>query len=336
MWSRGWRRNLKTSDDRTGREVVLETWAMKKKYTIKAPLYSHPIEHFIKLNQLDDIGIVLYAGVPNSPLNGGRSNSILDGVFLSDRLFFSLTKKQLSRVLSKFYQTITKANQNGIPFFITFTNIFVSKEELTDENLSPVRFLADSFDKYGVKNGIIINNLLLENFIRREYGDKVSYVSSCTKYVSPDKILSPRDTLKMYLADDGKYDFIVLTPQDSRRKGLIEEVLKNCKTEIIAICNSYCANNCNSYHHYENLSRLNKKSLYSMRIADILASSLSFMLPRLTTCTMLRQPLSPLKELIKIVQMQLDAGIVNFKLGRVLYQPIDHLTSLLQHQQSSE
>jgi len=288
---------------------------MNKKYSIEVPIYSSPIEYLIKLNQLKDIAIVMYGGVPNSPLNGGRNNFTLDKLSLYDRFFFSLTKKQLSRALSKFYETLAKANQNGISFRLAYTNMFISNEELNEENLYPVNWLVESSKKYGVKNGLILNNKLLENCIRQKYGDKLVYVSSCTKYVSPHKILTPRETLSMYLEDSGKYDFICITPQDSRRENLIKDVLRDSKGGIIAICNSYCSNNCNSYYHYEHFSKENKKSLLTMGMVGILTSSFAFVVPRLPTCSAFRQAFRKMN-IKKTAGMQLNAGIVNFKLGR--------------------
>ncbi|OIO35941.1 MAG: hypothetical protein AUJ74_04460 [Candidatus Omnitrophica bacterium CG1_02_44_16] len=290
---------------------------MRKKYSIEVPLYSSSIGHLAKLNRLADIEIVLYGGAPNSPLNGGRFNYVLDGLFLWNRFFFSLTKGQLARAIAKFYETLAKANQNGISFRLAFTNMFVSPEELNVENLYPVKWLVGSYQKYGVKNGVILNNKLLEGRIRQMYGDKLVYVSSCTKYVSPNKLFTPKETLSMYLEDSGKYDLICLTPQDSRRAGLIKDVLRENKSGIIAVCNSYCSNCCNSYHHYAAASKENKRSILSVGIIHIIVGAFAFILPRILTCTALRQQFCRV-DIDKIAKMQLDAGIVNFKLGRGL------------------
>jgi hypothetical protein len=302
---------------------------MRKKYSIEVPIYSSTVEHLAKLNRLEDIDIVLYGGAPNSPLNGGRFNYVLDGLFLWNKPFFALTKSQLSRVLVKFYETLDKANQNGISFRLAFTNMFVNQEELNEENLYPVKWLAASYQEYGVKNGVILNNKLLEDRIRQMYGDKLVYVSSCTKYVSLNKLLMPEETLKMYLEDSGKYDFICLTPQDSRRAGLIKEVLRGADSGVIAICNSYCADRCNSYYHYAYTSKENKKSLLSIGVIDTIAGALTFILPRALTCSAFRQSFCKM-DIKTIVEMQLNAGIVNFKLGRGLgARLIDRLIALI-------
>ncbi len=302
---------------------------MQKKYSIEIPLYSGSIEHLSELNRLDDIEIVLYGGAPNNPLNGGRFNYSLDGLFIWNKPFFSLTKGQLARVCAKFYETLLEANKNGISFRLAFTNMFVSKEELNEENLYPVKWLVESSQKHGVKNGVILNNKLLEDHIRRLYGDRLVYVSSCTKYVSPHKLLTPSETLSMYRQDSGKYDLICLTPQDSRRESLIRDVLRDAKSGIIAICNSYCADRCNSYYHYAHTSRENKKPLLSIGLLETFASAFKFILPRAFTCSAFRQSFCRM-DINKIARMQLNAGIVNFKLGRGIgANLIDRLVSLI-------
>lgn len=307
---------------------------MNKKYLIEVPIYSSSIEHLIELNQLEDIDIVMYGGVPNSPLNGGRLNVFLDELFIWPRFFLRLTKKQLSKALSNFYNIVAKANQNSIPFRIAYTNMLISHEELNEENLYPVKWLVESSQKYGVKNGIIITNKLLEDFIRQKYGDKLVYVSSCTKYYSPDKILTHHESLSMYLEDSLKYDFIVMTPQDSRRENLLKDVLRGSKCGVTAICNSFCAYNCNSYYHYKCFSNMNKKSLLTMGYSGfpILADALTFYMRRGYKCGYCLSLFQPFRNayIEKIAKMQLESGIVNFKIGRGLGSDfLDRLVSLI-------
>ncbi len=302
---------------------------MNKKYTIEVPIYSSPLKHLIKFNRLKNINIIMYGGVPDSPFNGGRLNYSLDGLFIWNRFSFGLTKKQLKRAETKFYKTVTKANENGIPFFLAFTNMFVSPQELNGDNLYPVKWLVESSQKYGVKNGIIVNNNILEESIRQRYGHKLFYVSSCTKYVSSHKLLSPQETLKMYIEDSSKYDFVVLTPQDSRRESLIKDVLRDSKCGVIAICNSYCANNCNSYHHYEYTSKMNKKSVNSIGNISTLLGAFNFTIKRALNCSAFFQPFRG-GNIENIAEMQLKSGITNFKLGRGFGADfLDHLVSLI-------
>lgn len=290
---------------------------VNKKYSIEVPLYSTPIGLLSRINRREDIAVVVYGGVPNSPLNGGRNNFTLDRLMLYDRFSFGLTKRQLAKALLKFYETVTKLNQNSISFRAAFTNMFVGTEELNDENLYPLEWLAESGRKYGVKNGVILNNKLLEDFIRRKYDDRLAYVASCTKYVSSQKILTLRETLGMYLEDCAGYDFVCLTPQDSRRAHLLKDAISGVKSKIIAISNAYCSYNCNSYYHYEHTSRENKRSLRAIGVTDIaiLAGTCVFTWKWAAKCSAWHQLFRRLN-VKDMIGMQLNAGIVNFKLGR--------------------
>ena len=288
---------------------------MKKKYTIEVPVNSSPLSRLIELDRQDDFHIVVYGGIPDSPLNGGRNNFLLDREKFLGRLFFGINKIQLTAAFQRFYANIEKTNAGGIPFYLALTNMFVTKDELIEENLRPIDRLVESGRKHGVKNGLIIYSKLLENNLRQKYGGELAYVSSCTKYSVADRILSPRDTLKMYKEDLLNYDYIVLTPQDSRREKVIREALKDNPAKVICICNSYCANNCNCYQHYELFSRENKRSLLKIKSGYILISGILFMLKHLTVCPVVRPPFQKI-DFRPIAQMQLAAGVVYFKLGR--------------------
>jgi len=290
---------------------------MKKKYTIEVPLYSCPIDNMIKINKSKKINIIMYGGIPNSPLNGGRFNYSLDGIILWNRFFYRLSRNQFQKVLANFHKMITKANQNNIPILFALTNMFINNEELNEKNLSPIKWLLESSQKHKIKNGLILNNGLLENFIRKNYGNSFDYISSCTKYVSPEKILTFQETLPMYQRDCPKYNFVVLTPQDSRRENLIKKIIPAHQKKIIAICNSYCANNCNSYYHYKYMSEENKKSLLTVTNNETLCSTLHFVKQQALKCSLFRNPFLKIK-IDKIVNMQLQAGVVNFKIGRGL------------------
>jgi len=288
---------------------------MSKHYTIEVAVNAQPIEHLAKLNGVNGIHISVYGGIPDSPLNGGRNNFLLDNYLVFGRFLFSISTDQLSLALKRFYENIEKANSKGIPYYLALTNMFVSQKELTPENMYPVDRLVEISRKYGVKNGLTLYSKVLEDHIRNKYGDELVYISSCTKYTVPERILSPKETLKMYLEDAQKYDYVVLTPQDSRREQLMVEAAKEHPQKIMAICNSYCLNSCNCYQHYELFSKENKKSLLTIKAGDVLINSMLFMVPRLTNCSALTEAFrkSNYKE---IALMQLRSGIVNFKLGR--------------------
>lgn len=288
---------------------------MKKKYTIEVPLNSHPIKSLAKLNNNNNIQIYLYGGYPDSPLNGGRFNYTLDNIVIWSKLLFRISKKQLNKVREKFFQNIEQANKNNIPFLLAYTNMFVDDNELNNDNLAPIEKMIELAKQYNVKNGIIVNNIKLDKFLRDKYGDKLVYFSSCTKYVTKDKILSSTETLKLYKADLPKYDYVVLTPQDSRKADLINKFNADEKTKIIAISNSYCSNACNAYQHYEFTSIENKTSLTKVNDFKILSRTMKFAKQQRKVCSATKLAFKKLK-IKEIIEMQIKAGIKNFKLGR--------------------
>jgi hypothetical protein len=207
--------------------------------------------------------------------------------------------------------------------------MFVSEEELSEENLYPAKWLAENSRKYGVENGVIINNNLLEERLRKDCGNGLVYVSSCTKYVAPDRLLTPKETLNMYLEDCVRYDRVTLTPQDSRRSELIREVLRDNREKIIAITNSFCSFACNSYFHYEQTSKENKRSLLKVWDFGILTRLFAFIIPRAPKCSTFRHALGSFN-IDQIARMQIEEGVANFKLGRGLGADlIDRLVSLI-------
>ncbi len=261
--------------------------------------------------------MVAYGGFPDSPFNGGRNNFLLDRMRLYGRLWIGLTRGELSRAVKSFEATVEQLNAAGISFRLAFTNMFVREDELTEKNLLPVECVAAIGRRYGMRNGIIVNNALLERHVRSTYGDALVYVSSCTKYVSPDKILTPQETLRMYHEDCRRYDYVCLTPQDSRRERVLTAAAADCRAKIIAIANSYCSNACNSYDHYEYMSRENKQSLLGPGIIDarILFGTIAFACRHLGTCSAYKQVIR-LCDVNALMRLQLQSGIVNFKLGR--------------------
>jgi hypothetical protein len=309
---------------------------VKKTYRIEVPMYAYSIRHLTGLKRRNDnIEIIIYGGVPDSPLNGGRPNFILDGLLLFDRLFFSLNERQLSRLMSKFYRTLEEANKAGIPFFFACTNLFIDENELTEKNLSPFKKMEELGRKYGLKNGVIVNNKLLEDYLRRTYGDRFIYVSSCTKYVSPVRVLSYKDTLQMYIEDSRNYDFVVMTPQDSQKEGSIKQLIEAVgASKVLTISNAYCGCHCNSYYHYEYTSKINKETLVGINSMHIVKDAFKFSIPKLRTCPVPCNIWS-MTRCRRLAAMQVQSGVVNFKLGRGMGQgSIGKIISLIKKQES--
>lgn len=288
---------------------------MSKKYSIEVPLYSYSPDQLDRFNRLPEVAIRVFGGIPDSPLHGGRFNYTLDGQFLWDRFLFKMGRPQLDRVSDKFFRTVRMINAKGIPFHAVLTNLFVEAIDLEDAGLKSIRKLAELGEICGVRNGVIINNRALEDRLRDDFGDRLAYFGSCTKYVDPERILTPRETMTMYRADCGKYEAIVLTPQDSRRESLLRELARENQQKIIVIANTYCSNRCNCYDHYACISRQNKISVLKMSDLKVLFDAAQFTFSRLFICGAVKHCFLPIN-IRKIVRMQLRAGIVHFKLGR--------------------
>jgi hypothetical protein len=288
---------------------------MSKKYSIEVPLYSYSLNQLDRFNRLPDVAIRVFGGIPDSPLHGGRFNYTLDGQFLWDRFLFRMGRPQLDRVSDKFFRTVRMINAKGIPFHAVLTNLFVEANDLQDSALKPIRKLAELGETYGVRNGVIINNRVLEDRLRHDLGNRLAYFGSCTKYVAPDRILTPRETMTMYRADCRQYDAVIFTPQDSRRESLLKELALESQQKIIVIANTYCSNGCNCYDHYAYISRQNKISMLKMSDFKVLFEAGQFVLARLFNCGAVKHCFFPIN-IRKTVRMQLRAGIVHFKLGR--------------------
>jgi len=288
-----------------------------------------------EISRRGPVSLMLYGGFPDSPLNGGRLNFTLDGCthpgqplapeMLQD---LSFNRELLAWAKAEFYSTVEEANRNQIAFNLSFTNYFVEEEEINNANLEPVDRLVELGAKHGVCNGIIINSALLEARLRSRHPGSLRYISSCTKYVSPDKLLSPSETIHLYRQDIDRYDFITLTPQHSRDRFVMDRIPERHRDKVIAIVNSYCARGCNSYWHYELISHENKKSLLNYTIQDLTVSAANFS-KRYARCPALTHRHRDMRLKEKVCR-QLGAGIINFKIGRGLgANCLDELVGIL-------
>lgn len=286
----------------------------RKRYTIEVPLYTNSLARLVEINGAGLIDVLLYGGFPDSPLNGGRSNFALDGLPPGGRAHDRFSEELVERAHQRFYETVRDANLHGIAFLLAYTNMFVDLNELSERNLAVIRWLCVKGQEHGLRNGVILNNRLLEDHLRREFSSDLMYVSSCTRYVSPHRILGPDETVPMYLEDVRCYDSVVVTPQDSRRPEVLTSLCGKHPAKIIAICNSYCAFTCNSYDHYEMISRDNKKPLEGYRLSDAVGMGLRIA-SRSSSCPVITGEVRNL-DVSALATMQLACGVQNFKLGR--------------------
>jgi len=290
-------------------------------FSIEVPVYAHPVSVLNGIMRRRGISISLYGGYPDSSLNGGRMNFCLDGYIPVGRILApekEENRKARSNLLAgaqtDYLERIETANRHRIAFNLAFTNYFVEPGELDEARLAPLDRLVESGARHQMRNGVIVANLTLENCLRKRYADALLYISSCTKYVVPERLLTLSEAMRLYRRDMDRYDLVVLTPQHSRNARVLRAMATLGSDKVVAICNSYCAATCNSYWHYEMIARHNKKSLLDYSADDLAAAAAAFQ-ARYPKCTALKQAGRKMN-VAQRVKRQLQAGITHFKVGR--------------------
>jgi hypothetical protein len=291
-----------------------------------------PLARLTEIRESHGIDVVLYGGFPDSPLNGGRANFALDDAPTTSGRRPKLSPETLAEARRSFFQTVEEANCRGFAFLAALTNPLVDQDELTAENLAPVEWLISCSRRHGVRNGVIVNNPLLETRLRETHGRDLRYVSSCTRYFEADRILTPRDTIPRYLADAERYDLVIVTPQDSRREPVLRELSRRIPGRFATICNAYCADDCNSYHHYLATGRDNKRPLLEYRVSDMLSTALDVS-GHCPSCPVLTGEVHRM-DFRETARRQLAAGVRNLKIGRGFGDDLlEHVVDVVLHDQ---
>ena len=284
------------------------------RFALEVPLHSYSLQELAAITRRYPIRIDLYGGFPDSPLNGGRPNLVLDGLPRGPGCGTHPSEHAVAQARGMFFQAIEAANRQGIGFLVAFTNMFVEGKELNGENLAPVDWLARTGRSCGVRNGVILNSDRLREYLRWHYADDLRLVGSCTRYFTPERIATPLETIPRYLEDAGRYDLVTVTPQDSRREEVLRVLVERIPEAYSAICNAYCADACNSYYHYAAISRKNKKPIRSQAFADILDLTLDVAVGS-TRCPLMTGEIEHL-DVAAIAAMQISTGVTRLKLGR--------------------
>jgi hypothetical protein len=293
-------------------------------YTIEVPYNLEPLDNIIDIHENTNLNIIVYGGYPNSPFNGGRNNFVLDGykpagikdpLEIYTQIFAGNGLHIVTEAKEFFEESVRKVNFNGIAFHIVYTNMFFTENELNKDSIYPVEYLVEMGEKYNVKNGIVINNVNLETKIRELFGDKLHYVSSCTKYYDQERIIPTNEIIQRYIEDAQRFDYVVITPQDSKKERIMRILNKKCPDKIMAVSNVLCGHNCNSYWHYDYISKENKKSLINASPENFMKTIQSFQMAYGTNCKA-DKPINHDSYNKDLVQKQLSAGITHFKIAR--------------------
>lgn len=127
----------------------------------------------------------------------------------------------------------------GVPVRFTFTNTLVDKSHLSDRFCNMILQIANNG-----KNEIIVNNPILEDYLRTNYPNFKYILSTTSGLRDLDKINELSDV----------YDYIVLNYNDNKNESLLSELKNKDKIEILV--NELCAPNCpNRKAHYDFQSR---------------------------------------------------------------------------------
>jgi hypothetical protein len=293
-------------------------------YTIEVPLYTEPLQTLIDYSRYAGIDFNIYAGYPDSPFNGGRNNFLMGG-YIPKHLcsqestvlhsFIGNRQALVDEAIESFCESLTKINQEGISFHLVMTNLFFQPEELTEKNLYPLRKLVECGKKCGVKNGVILYNDDLKKNLEKDYGDDLIFLGSCARYFDSDRMLSPQETMARYRKDLAQFDTVVLTPQDSFNRQIMEEMSPGNEARVMAICNILCGRSCESYWHFEVISKGNKTSIIDYTMDDV-TSMLKRFDEKLQLQCRRTHPTNIHEHIRNNIILQLKAGITSFKIGR--------------------
>jgi len=200
--------------------------------------------------------LMAYGSFGCSPLNGGRGNTI---IFNSSKKTQDAYRDLHNKESEKLLKDIKVLNKVGIPFYLTYSNLLCSEEELScPETMGILDKLVDS----NVKNGVIVTNTTLENHIKNSYQSNLEIISSCQKLYPGKHKLTADERLVKYDELLKTSDWVVLTHLDSNNFELINKIEPDLRKKLISMIVPHCIESCNSYWHYLEISLLNKIRSY--------------------------------------------------------------------------
>ena len=163
-----------------------------------------------------------YGAFPGTIWNGGRAN--FGKYFTKDVL----------------EGTIQEANSLDVALRYTYTNSLITKNELNDYYCNKTMEFADNG-----KNEVLVNNPVLENYLRQRYPN-FKYILSTTACV--------RDLDKINEATE-KYDLVVMDFRDNKNEDFLNGIVHKNKIEILV--DETCHKDC-PYRkkHYEDVARI--------------------------------------------------------------------------------
>lgn len=230
------------------------------------------------------IGAV-YGTFPNAIWNGGRC------CLLGQAL------------LPNIEGTINAYNKLGIPVRFTFTNCLLEEKHLNDTYCNLIMDAANNG-----QNEIIINSLILEEYLREKYPN-FKYISSTTK--------CERDVNKINL-DCKQYDMVVIDYRDNHNFDFLNQIEDKSKIELLL--NAHCHPNCPvRAEHYEILS-LSQLNFFETDQSDLHCPGTDNFYKALEFSTVIKN---------NELQLYNDMGINNYKIEGRLSENIYVIESYL-------
>ena len=170
---------------------------------------------------IDDISIgSFYGSFPGMNWNGGRCCQ-------------GITDK------GNITNTINSINSCGIPVRFTLTNVLIDEHLLYDPYCNMILEIA-----HNGKNEILVNNKMLEEYLRNKYPN-FKYISSTTKCIMD---------IDKFNEELENYYLVVLDYRKNTDKDFLKAIKHKDKTEILI--NAYCSPTCNKREeHYKYLSQ---------------------------------------------------------------------------------
>ncbi len=119
-------------------------------------------------------------------------------------------------------------NKNGIPLRFTFTNPMIEEKHLSDKFCNDIMKIANN----GM-NEVIVNSLLLEDYIRKTYPDYKLTSSTCKRITEPDRLLEEMEK---------DYSIVVLDYDFNNKFDILEKLPHKERMEILvnACCDPAC------------------------------------------------------------------------------------------------
>lgn len=174
--------------------------------------------------------------------------------------------------------TILGINSFGVPIRHTFTSTLITEDDLYDlwGNLILKVGLLEEICQ-GVKNEVLVNSSLLEDYLREKYPDYV-LISSTTKCLGSEDFLAE--------VNSEKYRLSVLDYHLNVDTEFLDLLANHCPDKVELLINPYCSPKCTAERrkgHYEYLSKCQRNRLQPNFMCDLLATSFSDCLLNETT-----------------------------------------------------